>query len=76
LKDVRETGIAEAVGEREPDLSALAAPILGRDGELVAIVGLQGPSARLPAAKRRGMRAPLRRAAGEISRSLGGPRPD
>jgi DNA-binding IclR family transcriptional regulator len=72
LQDVRESGIAEAVGEREPDLSALAAPVLGRRGELVAIVGLQGPSARLPSAKRRALRAPLRRAALEISRSLGG----
>jgi DNA-binding IclR family transcriptional regulator len=72
LRDVRESGVAEAVGEREADLSALAAPVLGRGGELVAIVGLQGPRARLPAAKRRALREPLRRAAGEISRSLGG----
>jgi DNA-binding IclR family transcriptional regulator len=72
LERVRQSGIAEAVGEREPDLSALAAPVLGRGGELVAIVGLQGPRARLPAAKRRALREPLRRAAAEISRSLGG----
>jgi DNA-binding IclR family transcriptional regulator len=72
LREVRESGIAEAVGEREPDLSALAAPVLGRGGGLVAIVGLQGPSSRLPAAKRRAMRAPLRKAASEISRSVGG----
>ncbi len=73
LKGVREIGVAEAVGEREPDLSALAAPVLGRSGELVAIVGLQGPSTRLPAAKRRALRAPVQRAAAEISRALGGP---
>lgn len=73
LNRAREAGIAEAVGEREPDLAALAAPVLGRGGELVAIVGLQGPAGRLPAAKRRAMRGPLRRAAEELSRSLGGP---
>lgn len=73
LERVRTAGVAEAVGEREPDLNALAAPVVGRGGELVAILGVQGPAARLPAATRRALRAPLRRAAAELSRSLGGP---
>jgi DNA-binding IclR family transcriptional regulator len=73
LDAVRASGIAEAVGERELDLNALAAPVIGRGGELVAILGLQGPAARLPANTRRTLRAPLRKAAGEVSRSLGGP---
>lgn len=73
LERVRASGIAEAVGEREPDLGALAAPVLGRRAELVAILGLQGPAVRLPATKRRSLYEPLRRAAGELSRSLGGP---
>jgi len=73
LEAVRRQGVAEAVGERESDLNALAAPVIGRGGELVAIVGVQGPAARLPAGKRRAVRAPLRRAAEEIGRSLGGP---
>jgi IclR family acetate operon transcriptional repressor len=73
LGEVRGAGVAEAVGEREPDLNALAAPVLGRGGELLAILGLQGPAARLPAGKRRALRDPLLRAARELSRSLGGP---
>ena len=73
LEAVRASGIAEAVGEREPDLNALAAPVIGRGEELVAILGLQGPAARLPASTRRALRAPLRRAASELGRSLGGP---
>jgi DNA-binding IclR family transcriptional regulator len=73
LEAVRTSGIAEAVGEREPDLNALAVPVIGRGDELVAILGLQGPAARLPASKRRALRAPLRRAASELGRSLGGP---
>jgi IclR family acetate operon transcriptional repressor len=73
LERVRASGIAEAVGEREPDLNALAAPVIGRGGELVAILGLQGPAARLPADTRRALRGPLRRAATELGRSLGGP---
>jgi DNA-binding IclR family transcriptional regulator len=73
LKAVRAAGIAEAVGEREPDLNALAAPVIGRGGELVGILGLQGPAARLPASTRRGLREPLLRAASDLGRALGGP---
>jgi IclR family acetate operon transcriptional repressor len=73
LDRVREAGLAEAVGEREPDLNALAAPVIGRGGELVAILGLQGPAARLPAATRRALREPLLRAARELGQALGGP---
>lgn len=73
LERVRTAGVAEAVGEREPDLNALAAPVFGRGGELVAILGVQGPAARLPAATRRALRALLLKAAEELGRSLGAP---
>jgi IclR family acetate operon transcriptional repressor len=73
LTEVRRSGVAEAAGEREADLHALAAPVLGRDGRLLAILGVQGPAARLPAAKRRALREPLRRAAAEVGRALGAP---
>jgi IclR family acetate operon transcriptional repressor len=73
LERVRTAGMAEAVGEREPDLNALAAPVIGRGGELVAILGLQGPAARLPASTRRSLRDPLLRAARELGQALGGP---
>ncbi|HWQ22746.1 MAG TPA: IclR family transcriptional regulator [Gaiellaceae bacterium] len=43
---VRAQGWAKAVGEREPDLTAIAAPIRSARGELEAIVALQGPSSR------------------------------
>jgi DNA-binding IclR family transcriptional regulator len=73
LDRVRRAGVAEAVGEREPDLNALAAPVMGRGGELVAILGLQGPAARLPASTRRSLRGPLVKAARELGQALGGP---
>jgi DNA-binding IclR family transcriptional regulator len=73
LDRVRAQALAEAVGEREPDLNALAAPVFGRGGVLVAILGVQGPAVRLPAERRRALGAPLARAASELSRSLGGP---
>ena len=46
IAHVRELGWARAIGEREPDLSAIAAPIRSSRGELEAIVALQGPSWR------------------------------
>jgi IclR family acetate operon transcriptional repressor len=73
LERVRSDGVAEAVGEREPDLNALAAPVVGRGGELAAILGLQGPAARLPATTRRALREPLLRASRELGQALGGP---
>jgi IclR family acetate operon transcriptional repressor len=73
LDRVRTAGVAEAVGEREPDLNALAVPVMGRGGELVAILGLQGPAARLRAATRRGLRDSLLRASRELGQALGGP---
>jgi DNA-binding IclR family transcriptional regulator len=75
LNAAREQGFADAVGEREPDLAALAAPILGRAGELVAILGLQGPASRLTTARRRMVRPALLDAAAAISGAIGGPGP-
>jgi DNA-binding IclR family transcriptional regulator len=72
LAVVRERGWAEAVGEREPDLAALAAPAFERGGRLAAILGIQGPVSRLPAAARRSLREPLLGAAAQLTRALGG----
>lgn len=72
LQVVRERGYGEAIGEREADLAAIAAPVFGRAGALEAILGIQGPVSRLPAATRRQLRAPLLEAAGELSGLLGG----
>ena len=68
---MREQGWAESEGEREPDLSALAAPVTGRDGALVAILALQGP-ARFTAERRRAVLPALLAAAAAVSRALGG----
>jgi DNA-binding IclR family transcriptional regulator len=72
LAAAREHGFAEAVGEREADLAALAAPVRGRARELVAIIGLQGPVSRFTAARRRAVRPALLEAAAEITRAVGG----
>lgn len=68
---VRDAGWAEAVGERETDLAALAAPVLGATGQLAAIVGLQGPLARMADPRRAEMLPRLLGVARELSRELG-----
>jgi DNA-binding IclR family transcriptional regulator len=72
LDAVRERGYAEAVGEREPDLAAVAVPVFGRGQQLAAIIGVQGPVSRLPAASRRALREPLLSVASELTGLLGG----
>jgi len=72
LAAVRDQGWAEAEGEREPDLNALAAPVLARDGSLAALLGLQGPAARFTAARRTEVLPRLLEAAAAVSRALGG----
>jgi IclR family acetate operon transcriptional repressor len=68
--EVRSAGIAEAAGEREPGLNAIAAPVLADDGRLVAVLGLQGPE-RFDAAARRAAAEPLARAATLLAATAG-----
>ena len=43
---VAERGWGQALGEREDDLNAVAAPVLDPAGRLAAILGVQGPAVR------------------------------
>ncbi len=68
---VRRRGFADAFEERERGLNAVAAPVVGGDGQLAAVVALQGPVPRFgKAAARRALPA-LLGAAAAISRDLG-----
>ena len=71
IETVRARGYAQATGEREPGLSAIAAPILSARGELEAIVALQGPSARFDSAAVKAALPLVRERAAAISRELG-----
>jgi len=71
LERVRVEGFAKAVGEREDDLNAVAAPVRGSDGDVIAALSVSGPAFRM-----RGVDLPrIARltvdAAGAISRRLG-----
>lgn len=46
LAGVREHGFAQALGERESELNGIAVPVLAAGGELVAMLGIQGPASR------------------------------
>jgi DNA-binding IclR family transcriptional regulator len=70
---VRRRGYATAIGEREPDLSAVAAPVFDRTGTLAAILGLQGPTSRLSRERLALDAAAVVRAAADASRALGAP---
>ena len=71
VAQVRERGWAQAVGERDPDLAAIAAPIRSIRGELEAMVALQGPSSRFDAAAIKAAVPLLVERAEAISRELG-----
>lgn len=71
IGEVRERGYARAVGERDPDLTAIAAPIRSSRGELEAIVALQGPSSRFDGAAVEAAVPLLVERADEVSRALG-----
>lgn len=47
LDTVRAKGFAQALGELEIGLDAVAAPVIGRSGDVVAAVGLSGPGGRI-----------------------------
>lgn len=64
LARARERGWAQALGEREEDLNAVAVPVLSSTGTLVAILGVQGPAVRFsPRAMRTAVELLLERAA-------------
>lgn len=76
LERVREQGFAEAVGERDPDLVAVAVPVFDRAGSLAAIVNVQGPTSRFAATRRSKELLPVLREAGAtLTRGLGGKPP-
>jgi DNA-binding IclR family transcriptional regulator len=71
VERVRAQGWAEAAGERERDLNAVAAPIFGAEGRLAGILGLQGPGARFDRRARRAAVGPLLARATAVSEALG-----
>jgi IclR family transcriptional regulator, acetate operon repressor len=75
LETVRRRGYATAVDELEQGLSAVAAPVHGAGGEVVAALSISGPTARLTRRRLERLARPLREEAGNVSQRLGGSPP-
>jgi IclR family acetate operon transcriptional repressor len=71
IAQVRTLGHAQALGEREDALNAIAAPVLDAAGGLAAILGVQGPSPRFDEARMRSALVPLLEHAAAVSSALG-----
>ena len=73
LERVRVRGYATAKDELELGLSAIAAPVRGADGAVVAALSISAPTARLPAERIEQLVPTLLEQAVELSRRLGHP---
>lgn len=71
LTRIRDLGYAYTVEELEPGLNAVAAPIRGPGGRVIAAVSASGPSFRLPEARIPAVAALVTAAAAEISYLMG-----
>jgi DNA-binding IclR family transcriptional regulator len=76
LTRISRQGYAEAVGEREPDLNAIAAPVYDAEGKLAGIVSVQGPASRFGREAMRAAAGQLLAAAQSVSVGLGWSAPD
>jgi IclR family acetate operon transcriptional repressor len=71
IDQIREQGWAYAVGEREEELNAVAAPVRGSRGELAAVLGVQGPASRFGEQEMASALEPLLARATAVSDALG-----
>lgn len=67
IDDAAVNGYAVSHGEREDGISAVAAPIFGRTGKVVAALGLSGPTIRFSESRITEFAADLKRVAATIS---------
>jgi DNA-binding IclR family transcriptional regulator len=69
---IRRRGYATSIDELEVGLSALAAPVLGADGVVVAALSISGPTSRLTAERMEQLAPLLTQEAASLSRRLRG----
>jgi DNA-binding IclR family transcriptional regulator len=71
LEAVRRAGFATSIDELEVGLSAMAAPVRGARGEVIAALSISGPTLRMPPARITELQAILTSEARSLSRRLG-----
>jgi len=68
---VREEAFATAIDELEPGLTAMAAPVHGPSGDVIASLAISGPTLRLPGERVAELRPVLTKEAAALSAQLG-----
>ncbi len=71
LAEVRLRGYATAMDELEDGLSAVAAPVLGADGSVIASLSASGPTFRMPETAIAAVAEQVMAAAREVSARMG-----
>ena len=71
LQAVRRDGIATSIDELETGLSAMAAPVWGARGEVIAALSISGPTLRMTPSRIEELRPLLTSEARKLSRRLG-----
>jgi DNA-binding IclR family transcriptional regulator len=74
LRTIRRQGYATSVAERFAGASAVAAPVLGADGTVIAAVNISGPSDRFTGTRQAEYIRQVTKAALALSRAMGGGR--
>lgn len=73
LDQVRTSGVAVAVDELEPGLAAIAVPVRGAHGDVIAALSITGPALRMPPQRIAELQPPLIDEARRLAARLGNP---
>jgi DNA-binding IclR family transcriptional regulator len=71
FQEVRKHGIARVMGQLNPGVSALSAPVLDHSGQIVAVISTLGPAGSVDTAWNGPLAKKLREKAGALSNLLG-----
>ena len=74
LRLTRERGYSISQGEFEEGISAVGAPVMGSEGQVLAVIAVAGPTYRLPAERIAELGKAVQRKAHELSDHLSGAR--
>jgi DNA-binding IclR family transcriptional regulator len=76
LSTVRRRGWADSVGEREPGVASVSAPIFGPAGDVLAVISVSGPASRIGQLRGKHYAPAVTVAAREVEATLGTSDPD
>jgi DNA-binding IclR family transcriptional regulator len=71
LSEIRRKGFGLVIGEYDEMVTAMAVPIIGRSGQVVAAMSISGPSFRMNNYENKELIEELKYSAAEISKKLG-----